>query len=73
MTEEDMQEVIARCGEIFVKKSECGLRSNELEKSTYESNTRFAVIENNLKIITWVLTAVGGGIITMLIKMFFGG
>ena len=36
-------------------------------------DTRLAVIETQLKLILWVLAGVGGGIITMLVKMFFGG
>lgn len=44
-----------------------------INKAVNKDNVRLAVIESQLKLILWVLTAVGGGIITMLIKMFFGG
>lgn len=42
------------------------------ENSINKDNVRLAVIEQQNKLILWVLTAVSGGIITMLIKMFFG-
>lgn len=64
---------IDRLKEIFVTRQECDTITDELEKKLANDSTRLAVIEQQLKTITWILTAVGGGIITMLLKMFFGG
>lgn len=66
---EDME----RLREIFVTRSDCNATTDELGKKLANDNTRLAVIEHQLKTITGILAAVGGGVLTMLIKMFFGG
>lgn len=58
--------------EFFVTRMECDSITDDLEKKLANDSTRLAVIEHQLKNITWILTAVGGGVITMLIKMFWG-
>ena len=64
---------IERLKEIFVTRQECQNTNNEIEKKLSSDLVRLAVIENQLKVITWILYAVAGGVITMLIKMLFGG
>ncbi len=64
---------IGRLEEIFVTRKECQKTNDEIEKKLSSDLVRLAVIENQLKIITWLLYAVAGGVITMLIKMLFGG
>ena len=64
---------IGRLKEIFVTRKECQKANDEVEKKLSSDLVRLAVIENQLKIITWLLYAVAGGVITMLIKMLFGG
>ena len=64
---------IERLKEIFVTRQECQNTNNEIEKKLSSELVRLAVIENQLKIITWLLYAVAGGVITMLIKLLFGG
>ena len=64
---------IERLKEIFVTRQECQNTNNEIEKKLSSDLVRLAVIENQLKIITWMLYAVAGGVITMLIKLLFGG
>ena len=64
---------IERLKEIFVTRQECQNTNNEVEKKLSSDLVRLAVIENQLKIITWLLYAVAGGVITMLIKILFGG
>ena len=64
---------IERLKEIFVTRQECQNTKNEIEKKLSSDLVRLAVIENQLKIITWLLYAVAGGVITMLIKLLFGG
>ena len=64
---------IERLKEIFVTRQECQNTNNEIEKKLSSDLVRLAVIENQLKVITWLLYAVAGGVITMLIKMLFGG
>lgn len=64
---------IARLKEIFVTRQECQQQTDNFENKLNKDLVRLAVIETRLNQITWILTAVGGGVITMLIKMFFGG
>ena len=64
---------IGRLEEIFVTRKECRKTNDEVEKKLSSDLVRLAVIENQLKIITWLLYAVAGGAIAMLIKMLFGG
>lgn len=64
---------IDRLKEIFITRQECQNTNNEIEKKLSSDLVRLAVIENQLKIITWLLYAVAGGVITMLIKLLFGG
>lgn len=63
---------IDRLKEIFVTRLECDNTMDAINKKISQEDVRLAVIEHQLKTITWLLTAVGGGVITMLIKMFFG-
>ena len=64
---------IERLKEIFVTLQECQNTNDEIEKKLSSDLVRLAVIENQLKVITWLLYAVAGGVVTMLIKMLFGG
>lgn len=63
---------IERLKEIFVTRQECQKQTDSFEDKLSKDLVRLAVIETKLSQITWILTAVGGGVITMLIKMFFG-
>ena len=64
---------IERLKEIFVTRQECQRQTDGFEAKLNKDLVRLAVIETQLGQIKWILTAVGGGVITMLVKMFFGG
>lgn len=64
---------IDRLKEIFVTRQECQAQTDSFENKLNKDLVRLAVIETQLEQIKWILTAVGGGVITMLVKMFFGG
>lgn len=64
---------IERLKEIFVTRKECQKNMDSFEAKLNKDLVRLAVIETQLGQIKWILTAVGGGVITMLVKMFFGG
>lgn len=66
-------EDIDRLKEIFVTRHECDNITDDLKKKHANESTRLAVIDHQLKTITWILTTVGGCVITILLKMFFGG
>ena len=64
---------VQRLKEIFVTRQECQEINEEIKTKLSNDLVRLAVIENQLKVITWILYAVAGGVITMLVKMLFGG
>lgn len=57
----------------YVKIDDCDLVTSRIEKNLNKDNVRLAVIEQQNKLILWILAAIAGGIITMLVNMFFGG
>ena len=63
---------IERLKEIFVQRQECQEINDEIKANLTKDVVRLAVIENQLKVITWILYAVAGGVVTMLVKMLFG-
>ena len=67
------EKYLERMKEIFVTRKECQQTTDGIETKLSSDLVRLAVIENQLKIITWLLYAVAGGVITMLIKLLFGG
>ena len=64
---------IDRLKEIFVTRQECQKQTDGFEAKLNKDLVRLAVIETEMKQIKWLITAVAGGVITMLVKMFFGG
>lgn len=62
-----------RLKEIFVTRRECQGNIDNLDGKLGNDLVRITVIETKLNQITWLLTAVAGGVITMLVKMFFPG
>lgn len=67
------QSDIDRLKEIFVTRIECDEVTENLKSKLSNDSVRLAVIESKLGTITWLLTAVGGGVIATLVKLFFGG
>ena len=63
---------IARLKEIFVTRQECQQQTDGFEAKLNKDLVRLAVIETKLSQITWILSTVAAGVVTMLIKMFFG-
>ena len=66
------KEDIERLKEIFITRQECEKQMGDVESKINNDSVRLAVIEHQLKNITWLLTTVGACVITMLIKMFWG-
>ena len=64
---------INRLKEIFVTRHDCQSNVDHTKAFLERDNVRLAVIEQQNKLMLWILAAVAGGIITVLIKMFFGG
>jgi hypothetical protein len=64
---------IERLKEIFVTRQECQKSTDSFEAKLNKDLVRLAVIETKLSQITWILSTVAAGVVTMLVKMFFGG
>ena len=63
---------IDRLKEIFVTRQECQKQTDCFEAKLNKDLVRLAVIETKLSQITWILSTVAAGVVTMLVKMFFG-
>lgn len=63
---------LERLKEIFVTRRECDTTNEEINRKLSNDSTRLAVIEHQLKTITWLLSVIGSGVIATLIKLFFG-
>lgn len=63
---------IDRLKEIFVTRQECQKNTDSFEAKLNKDLVRLAVIETKLSQITWILSTVAAGVVTMLVKMFFG-
>ena len=61
-----------RLKEIFVTRVECQTDMKSMDDKINATAVRLAVIEQQLKTITWILCAVGSGVIATLIKLFVG-
>lgn len=68
MDEKDLE----RLKEIFVTRQECQTDMKSMDDKINATAVRLAVIEQQLKTITWILCAVGSGVIATLIKLFVG-
>ena len=64
---------ISRLKEIFITRQECENNLHTIEQQVNSENVRLAVIEHQLKNITWLIMTVGAGVIGILVKMFLGG
>lgn len=64
---------IHRLDEIYVRKDECNNIQSSVEKKLSNDSTRFAVIEYQQKVNNWLTTAIAGGIVALVIKVFLGG
>ena len=64
---------IARLDEIYVRKDDCQDIQNAVGKKLANDSTRVSVLEFQQKLNNWLTGAICGGIIALLIKVYFGG
>ena len=64
---------IHRLDEIYVRKDDCNNIQNAVDKKLSNDSTRFAVIEYQQKVNNWLTTAIAGGIVALVSKVFLGG
>ena len=63
---------IERLKEIFVTRRECETDMKSMDDKISAEAVRLAVIEHQLKNLTWICMTIGAGVITTLIKLFLG-
>lgn len=68
ITPEDFE----RLDERYITRKECDRSMSDVNKKLAEDSTELAVIKTQLKMIIWLLAAIGSGVLTTLIKLFFG-
>lgn len=64
---------IDRLKEIFVTRKECDDTMDDVNSKLSNDMKELAVINTKLSLILWFLGAVGAAVITVLVKLFFGG
>ena len=64
---------IHRLDEIYVRKDDCNNIQNAVDKKLSNDSTRFAVLEYQQRVNNWLTTAIAGGIVALVIKVFLGG
>lgn len=67
------EEEIKELERIFMPRRECQNNLTEISERMAKYITKLSVIESQQKTILWVLTAVGGGVISIVLKLFLGG
>ena len=60
---------LERLKEIFVTRRECQNNLDSIETKISKDMVKLAVIESRLKTISWVLYAVAGGVIAIVVEM----
>ncbi|MBO6094070.1 MAG: hypothetical protein J6P40_10730 [Oscillospiraceae bacterium] len=63
---------MSRLREVFVTRQECETDMKTMDDKISAEAVRLAVIEQQLKTITWILCTIGAGVMTTLIKLFLG-
>ena len=64
---------IKRLDNIYVRKDDCNNIQLDVDRKLANDSTRFAVLEYQQKLNSWLTGAICGGIIALLIKVYLGG
>ena len=64
---------IHRLDEIYVRKDDWNNIQNAVDKTLSNDSTRFAALEYQPKVNNRLTTAIAGGIVALVIKVFLGG
>ncbi len=71
--EKDMQTITRRLDERYVKREDCDTTQKDIDRKLHSDDKKLAVIEYRLNVNNWLTTAIAGGIIALVIKIFLGG
>ena len=73
VSHEDITELKAVFDERYVKQRDCAEKQEDVNRKFSNDNTRIALLISQQKINNWLTLAIAGGIVTLVIKSFFGG
>lgn len=73
VSHDDITELKRVFDERYVMQRVCAEKQEEVNKKFSNDNTRIELLINSLKLNNWLTSAIAGGIITLVIKSFFGG
>ena len=73
ITHEDITELKKEFDDRYVLQSDCSETQEKINNKFSNDNTRIELLINQQKINNWLTTAIAGGIITLVIKVFIGG
>ena len=73
LTHEDIQELKKVFDDRYVLQSDCDNTQATINKKFANDDKRIELLISQQKINNWLTTAIAGGIIALLIKVFLGG
>lgn len=73
VTHEDITELKRVFDDRYVLQSECDNRQNKINNKFANDDKRIEVLINNQRVNNYLTTAIAGGIIALVIKVFLGG
>ena len=73
ITHEDIQELKKVFDDRYVLQSDCDNTQASINKKFANDDKRIELLISQQKINNWLTTAIAGGIIALLIKVFLGG
>ena len=73
VSHDDITELKCVFDERYVMQKACAEKQEEVNRKFSNDNTRIALLISQQKINNWLTLAIAGGIITLVIKSFFGG
>lgn len=73
VSHDDITELKCVFDERYVMQKACAEKQEEVNRKFSNDNTRIALLISQQKINNWLTLAIAGGIITLVVKSFFGG
>ena len=73
MDEKEVKDLQDRFDMRYVRKAECEDNRAVLQGGLHDEDKRLAVIEQQQKINNWLTLLIASGIVSLVIKVFFGG
>ena len=73
LTHEDIQMLKQEFDDRYVLQSDCSETQEKINNKFSNDNTRIELLISQQKINNWLTTAIAGGIVALVIKVFLGG